>query len=346
MNMRRTYIIAEAGVNHNGSEDMALKLVEVAAQAGADAIKFQTFKADNLVIKGTATADYQKNNSGDDDQYLMLKKLELSEDLHLKLIKHCKQFNIEFLSTPFDISSAKMLLDFGMKRIKIPSGELTNLPLIKNLAELNCPVILSTGMASLGEVNEAVDVIRQTRNKLNLQEPLEHILTLLHCTSNYPAKTESVNLKAMQTMADYFSLPVGYSDHTDGIVIAIAAVAMGAKVIEKHFTLDRGLPGPDHKASLEPDELEQMVSDIRKVENCFGNGQKEPQPDELPVRKLVRRSICLARNMASGEVIKEGDLQMLRPGTGIPPGQLQLVIGKQLKSSLQSGSMISWQDLY
>lgn len=343
--MTKTFIIAEAGVNHNGSEELALKLVETAAQAGADAIKFQTFKADNLVLKGTATADYQKNNSGDDDQYLMLKKLEISDKLHLKLIKHCKKFNIEFMSTPFDVCSAKMLLDIGMKRIKIPSGELTNLPLIKKLAEFNSPIILSTGMATLEEVTDAVETIRATRNKLHFSEPLENKLTLLHCTSNYPAKIEDVNMKAMQTMADYFNLPVGYSDHTDGIVVSIAAVAMGAQVVEKHFTLDRSLPGPDHKASLEPDELEQMVQDIRKIEACLGDGEKQPRPDELPVRDLVRRSISLARDMQQAEVIKEDDLQMLRPGTGIPPGQRHLVVGKQLKFPLQSGSILNWQDL-
>lgn len=339
------YIIAEAGVNHNGSENLALQLVEVAAKAGADAVKFQTFKADNLVTKGTATAEYQKQQTGSSDQYSMLKKLEMSETLQQKLIDHCRKYDIEFMSTPFDIEAAVFLLKLGMKRIKVPSGELTNLPFIRELVAFNKPMILSTGMASLEEVKEAVDVVRQEREAQGFPEPLAQMLSILHCTSNYPARYEDVNLKAMQTMAAELNLPVGYSDHTDGVLVSVAATAMGAEVIEKHFTLDRGLPGPDHQASLEPDELELMVQQIRQIEACLGDGKKVPRANELPVRELVRRSVTLATDKSAGETIQIEDLVLLRPGTGIPPKQLQQVVGRNLKFSQIAGTVLTWQDL-
>lgn len=339
------FIIAEAGVNHNGSEDLALQLVEAAAKAGADAVKFQTFKAESLVAKGTVTAEYQKQQTGSNDQFGMLKKLEMSEDLHQKLIAHCEKNDIEFMSTPFDIEAAKFLQQHGMKRLKIPSGELTNLPFIRELAALNQLMILSTGMANLKEVKEAVTAIREVREQKKFVEPLEEVLTVLHCTSNYPTHNEDVNLKAMQTMASGLGLPVGYSDHTEGTLVAVAAVAMGATIIEKHFTLDRSLSGPDHQASLEPEELELLVQQIRQVEACFGNGEKVARASELPVRDLVRRSVTLSIDKQAGEAIQAADLVLLRPGTGIPPKQLQQVIGKRLNSSLKSGTALSWQDL-
>lgn len=340
-----TFIIAEAGVNHNGSESLALQIVEMAAKAGADAVKFQTFKAENLVAKGTATADYQKQHTGSGDQYAMLKKLELTDDLHQKLIDHCQKNGIEFMSTPFDIDAAWFLLELGMKRLKIPSGELTNRPFLRELAAFNKPMILSTGMASLAEVKEAVTAIREVREEQGFSESLEEVLTILHCTSNYPARMEDVNLKAMQTMALEFGLPVGYSDHTDGTLVPVAAVAMGAKIIEKHFTPDRSLPGPDHLASLEFDDLEAMIQQIRQIESCLGNGEKEPRANELPIRDLVRRSVTLVTDKAAGEFIQAEDLVLLRPGTGILPKHLLQVKGRRLKFSKKAGTVLTWQDL-
>lgn len=339
------FIIAEAGVNHNGSDDLALQLVEAAAKAGADAVKFQTFKAETLVAKGTATAEYQKEQTGSSDQFSMLKKLEMSESLHVKLIEHCKLNDIEFMSTPFDIDAAKFLIGLGMERLKVPSGELTNLPFIRELAAFNKPMIISTGMASLDEVEEAVSVIREERESRGFSEPLNKMLVVLHCTSNYPAKLEDVNLRAMQTMADELNLPVGYSDHTQGIVISVAATAMGASLIEKHFTLDRNLPGPDHKASLEPGELELMVQQIRQVATSLGDGIKKPRESELPVRELVRRSVTLVTDKAAGDIVQANDLVLLRPGSGIPPKQLQQVVGKRMKTDKKSGAVLNWQDL-
>lgn len=339
------FVIAEAGVNHNGSEEYALRLVEAAACAGANAVKFQTFNAESLVAIGTATAEYQKKMTGLTDQFSMLKKLEMSQELHKRLIGHCQKFSIEFMSTPFDIESAKFLMELDMARLKVPSGELTNLPFIRELASFNKPMILSTGMASLEEVREAVTTVREERANKGFTEPLKEVLTLLHCTSNYPTRNSDVNLKAMQTMATALGLPVGYSDHTAGSLAAMAAVAMGATIIEKHFTLDRSMPGPDHQASLEPNELELMIQQIRQIEACLGNGEKTPRVSELPVRDLVRRSVTLAVDKTSGEVIQEADLLLLRPGTGIPPKQLSQVIGRCLKSSKKAGTTLEWQDI-
>lgn len=339
------FVIAEAGVNHNGSEDLALQLIEAAASAGADAVKFQSFKAASLAAKGTPTAEYQKLQTGNNDQYAMLKALEISENLHRKLINHCRDYGIEFMSTPFDTETADFLLGLDMKRLKIPSGELTNLPFIRELAAYNRLMILSTGMASLDEVIVAVGVIKEVRENQNFPEPLEEMLTILHCTSNYPTRNEDVNLKAMQTMEKELSLPVGYSDHTEGTLVSVAAVAMGAKIIEKHFTLDRNLPGPDHQASLEPEDLALMIKQIRQIEDCLGSGEKVPRDSELPVRDLVRRSVTLLTDKVAGEVIYAADLVLLRPGTGIPPKQLQQVIGRRLKAFQKAGTALAWQDL-
>jgi len=343
--MNSCFVIAEAGVNHNGSEKLALELVEVAAKSGANAVKFQTFKAINLVAKGTAKANYQKEQTGSGDQYSMLEKLEMTEELHHKLVVHCKKYDIEFMSTAFDVEAASFLISLGMEILKVPSGELTNHPFISELASFNKPMILSTGMSTLDEVKESVDVIRDVRNKCGFTDPIEQVLTILHCTSNYPTRNEDVNLKAMQTMANKLLVPVGYSDHTDGLLASVASVAMGATIVEKHFTLDRNLPGPDHKASLEPNELKLMVQQIRQIEACLGDGVKAPRESELPVRELVRRSVTLSVDKVAGDVIKEEDLQLLRPGMGIPPKQLQEVIGKRVKSSLTAGTTLIWQHL-
>ncbi len=343
--MKPCFIIAEAGVNHNGSLGIALKLVDEAAKAGADAIKFQSFKANLLVTKKAHTADYQHKNTGIKDQYSMLKKLEMSFEFHEKVVTYCKKQEIAFMSTPFDEESAKYLIDFGVEALKVPSGELTNTPFLKALCVYNKPIILSTGMASLEEVAQAVDLIKAERLRLHLTGELSNYLTLLHCTSNYPAKYEDVNLTAMNTMAKQFELPVGYSDHTNGLLVSLAAVAMGARVIEKHFTLDCTMEGPDHKASLEPDQLSEMINQIRLVERCFGNGEKEPRDSELPVRELVRRSVTLASDLPANKPIEAKDVVLLRPGTGIPPKDLEKVIGRSLKLGLVSGTQIKWKDL-
>ncbi|WP_299204835.1 N-acetylneuraminate synthase [uncultured Amphritea sp.] len=339
------FIIAEAGVNHNGSEDLAFKLIDIAVNAGADAIKFQTFKADRLVLRGTSTAEYQQRHTGSSDQFQMLKQLELSDSLHFKLRDRCQDRGIEFMSTPFDLDAAEMLINLGMKRLKIPSGELTNLPLIKQLVRYNCPIILSTGMSSLNEVEDAVNCIDAERQKLGYSQPLSQVLTLLHCTSNYPTKPEDVNLQAMVSLKNTFSLPVGYSDHTEGCLISTAAVAMGAVVIEKHFTLDKTLPGPDHKASLDPQELELMIAQIRKLELSFGDGVKRVRDSELPVRDLVRRSIVLASDKKVGDVLADSDFQLLRPGSGIAPKYLETIIGKSLIKEVKRGHMLCWSDI-
>ncbi|WP_330925633.1 N-acetylneuraminate synthase [Candidatus Sororendozoicomonas aggregata] len=339
------FIIAEAGVNHNGSLDLALKLIDEAAKAGADAVKFQSFKAEQLVSKFAKTAEYQRRNTGLGDQFFMLKKLEMSDQFHQQLFRHCKAQNIEFMSTPFDSKIAQYLVNCGMDKLKIPSGELTNLPLIQSLCALNKPIILSTGMASMDEVCEAVATIKAERSKLSLKGEISKFLTILHCTSNYPAQNEEVNLKAMNTMARLLDLPVGYSDHTDGLLVSVAAVAMGAKVIEKHFTLDRRMDGPDHKASLEPDQLAEMIRQIREVELCLGDGEKKPQPNEIPVRRLVRRSVTLTRPVIKGHVLTEDDLVLLRPGTGIAPADMDKVVGRVVSRTIGKPVTLCWEDL-
>jgi N,N'-diacetyllegionaminate synthase len=343
--MANTFFIAEAGVNHNGDDELALRLVEVAAECGADAVKFQTFRADKLVRPGAEKAEYQKRETGEGDQYTMLKQLEMSEALHHKLIKRCEDIGIEFMSTPFDTEAADFLLSLGMRHIKVPSGEITNHPFIEFLSAKNKPIILSTGMATMEEIAEAVEVVRQTRERCGFPETLSDKLTILHCTSNYPANMSDVHLRAMVTIQKATGLPVGYSDHTAGIAVATAAVALGAKVIEKHFTLDRNLPGPDHKASLEPKELSLMIQHIREVEQALGREEKMPTESELPVRALVRRSVTLARTVESGDMLTAEDLVLLRPGTGIPPKELSGVIGKRANRRLEGGQMLEWSDL-
>lgn len=341
----KTFIIAEAGVNHNGSDELALELVDVAARCGADAVKFQTFTAEKLVRPGAEKAEYQKRETGAGDQFEMLKQLEMSEALHRKLVRRCAERGIEFMSTPFDEEAADFLVALGMKRIKVPSGEITNHPFLEYLAAKNVPMIISTGMADLQEVEEAVAVVRAARARLGLQAPLDDVLSILHCTSNYPASVDDVNLRAMQTIGTATGMPVGYSDHTAGVAISAAAVALGATIIEKHFTLDKNLPGPDHKASLEPDELALMIRHIRDIERALGSAVKAPMPSELPVRALVRRSLTTVVPVKQGQTLTRDHVALLRPGNGIAPKDLARALGKPAARDLDAGTTLTWSDL-
>lgn len=341
----RTFIIAEAGVNHNGDDAMALRLVEMAAESGADAVKFQTFSAHKLTRRGAAKAEYQKRATGDGDQYDMLKALEMSEALHHALVRRCDDLGIEFMSTAFDEQSLDLLMDLGIKRIKVPSGEVTNIPFLRYIAHTGLPLIVSTGMATLQEVIDAVQVIAMERREAGNYAPLAESVTVLHCTSNYPTAPSDVNLRAMLTMADAMELPVGYSDHTLGIAVSTAAVAMGAKVIEKHFTLDRTLPGPDHAASLNPRELTMLVQAIREIEAAMGDGVKQPTSSELPVRELVRRSVTAVRDIPAGVALRPDDVALMRPGTGIAPVDLERVYGRAATRPIAAGDTLTWPDL-
>lgn len=318
-------IIAEAGVNHNGSAELAFKLIDAAAGAGADLVKFQTFKADKLVTKDAPKAAYQARaqETGDNSQYGMLKALELDESIFAKLVTYCAERKIGFLSTPFDEDSARLLVECGVTAFKVSSGDLTNLPFLKALAVYKLPMILSTGMATLAEVDASVGALEEAGLPISQ-------LTILHCTTEYPAPVEEVNLRAMLTLAQaYPGARTGYSDHTQGIHIPVAAVAMGASVIEKHFTLDRTMEGPDHKASLEPQELRAMVQQIRDVEIALGNGRKRPTATEIPNRAVARKSIVAARDIAAGEIFTEQNLTTRRPGDGMSPMRWDEVIGQR-----------------
>lgn len=343
--MMSCFIIAEAGVNHNGSEDMAFQLVDAACDAGADAVKFQTFRADDLVQKGVEKAKYQKRVTGDGDQYTMLKSLELSGAVYKRLAAYCIEQDIEFLSTGFDTSSINLLVGLGIQRLKIPSGELTNKPYVEYMASFDLPIILSTGMSTLAEVEETVGWIDAERTKRGFSAKLAERLTLLHCTSSYPTPLDSVNLQAIQTLALHFNLPVGYSDHTVGILVAPASVAMGGTVVEKHLTLDRNLDGPDHQASLEPSEFTNMVKQIRQIEQSLGNGVKQPAAVELDVRTVARRSIFLSKKVEPGQALALDDLLLLRPGTGIAPKHLDELVGREVLCELCAGHQLSWNDL-
>jgi N-acetylneuraminate synthase len=335
--MARVFIIAEAGVNHNGSLNLATKLIDVAKNCGADAVKFQTFRADLLAIRQAHKAPYQERTTeATESQFEMLERLQLDEAAHRELIEHSRDIGIQFLSSPFDVMSADLLESLDVPLFKVPSGEITNLPFLEHLARKNRPMILSTGMSTLGEVEEAVNVI-QAAGAVQL--------TLLHCVTEYPAPYSDVNLRAMNTLKAAFNLPVGYSDHTPGIEIAIAAVAMGAVVIEKHFTLDRSLPGPDHAASLEPAELQQMVAAIRNVEAALGSGIKGPAPCELPNLSVARKSVVAARKLAQGHQLATEDLDIKRPGSGLAPKLLPALIGRTLRVSIDKDEMIRWDHL-
>lgn len=337
MSNQKTFVIAEAGVNHNGDINLAFQLIDAAVDAGADAVKFQTFSADALVSKTAPKAAYQnRNTDSTESQYAMLKKLELSDEAHQKLKSHCDAVGIQFLSTPFDAVSADFLLNkMRLKTIKIASGEITTAPLLLQIAKENPDVILSTGMANLGEIEQAlailafgylnvdkepsVDAFMQAYYSDEGQRKLKKKVSLLHCTSDYPADFDSVNLRAMDAMKSAFGLSVGYSDHTQGIAIPIAAVARGASIIEKHFTLSRSMPGPDHKASLEPAELKNMITAIREVEAALGRSQKIPTPKELDTKKVARKSLVAAKPIKYGENFSEENMITQRPGTGISP---------------------------
>lgn len=322
--MNKTIIIAEAGVNHNGDLNLAKQLIDAAAESKADYVKFQTFKAEKLVVRNAEKADYQRANmpqQGDESQFEMLKKLELAPDAHLELIDYCKQKNIRFLSTAFDVESIELLKSFGIKLGKIPSGEITNLPYLEKMAASFEQLIVSTGMADLKEIKSALDALTAAGAK-------KENITVLHCNTEYPTPMRDVNLRAMQTVREECGVSVGYSDHTLGIEVPIAAVALGATVIEKHFTLDRQMEGPDHRASLEPDELKEMVRTIRNIEAALGDGIKQPSASEQKNISIARKSIVAAQNIKKGEIFSEKNLTVKRPGTGLSPMLWKQIVGR------------------
>ena len=324
--MRHTLIIAEAGVNHNGSIELAKQLVDKAVDAGVDYIKFQTFKTGKLVAKSAQMASYQKKNIGTEDnsQFAMLKKLELSPEQHEELITYCKEKGIKFFSTAFDMDSIDYLHSLNLGLWKIPSGEITNYPYIKKIAQYREPVIVSTGMCEMQDIENAVATLLKWGTK-------KEDIIILHCNTEYPTPYQDVNLKAMDAIRERFGVEVGYSDHTKGIEVPIAAVALGATVIEKHFTLDRNMEGPDHKASLEPDELKAMVSAIRNIEQAVGDGIKKVTDSEKGNIAVARKSIVAARDIKKGEILSEYNLTVKRPGTGISPMRWEEVVGQTAK---------------
>ncbi len=358
-NTRQTYIIAEAGVNHNGSLDLAKQLIDVAAEAGADAVKFQTFKAEKVISKDAPKAEYQKKTTTETESQLeMVKKLELDEDAHRVLIGHSRLRNIQFLSSPFDFDSIDLLANkLGLPRLKIPSGEITNGPYLLHIANTGKPVILSTGMSTLGEIETALGVLAfgylSKNNRPSLEKLhdaycseagrklIEEKVILLHCTTEYPAPLTEVNLRAMETMRTAFGLPVGLSDHTPGIAVPIAAVALGASIIEKHFTLDRSLPGPDHKASLEPKELKEMVRAIRQVEQALGYPAKIPTLSELKNRHIARKSLIAGCDIKEGDVFDEKNLAIKRPGNGLSPLFFWNLLNRKAKKDYHQDEMIN-----
>ena len=353
-----TYVIAEAGVNHNGDLDTARQLVDVAAKAGADAVKFQTFNAKALASENAPSAAYQKTTMGDDvSQFEMLRKLELSRDSHFRLKDQCEGLYIDFLSSPFDLESLDFLVsNMDMKTIKIPSGELTNGPLIHAAAKADVTLIMSTGMSTLDEIDQALALVvfatthpddspsleklDQIRQETPTYDALKNKISLLHCTSDYPAPINDVNLTAIPTMADRFSLKVGYSDHSEGIVVAVAAVALGAHIIEKHFTLDRDWPGPDHKASLDPAQLGNMINDIRLIEKARGDGVKVVRPSERGTMEVARKGLVANRPICQGDIFTEQNLSALRPGNGLSPMLFWDMIGQSASRDYAAGERI------
>jgi len=331
------FIIAEAGVNHNGELDLAFKLVDAAAEAGVDAVKFQTFRPESLVTRQARKAEYQEQqNSEGKTQFEMLKLLELSGEAFEKIYQYCSERNILFLSTPFDYESVDLLDRLGVAAFKIGSGEVTNLPFLRAIAARQKPVILSTGMSTLSEAEDAVMAIEGEGNKQ---------IAVLHCTSNYPTDPKNVNLRAMKTLGTAFQYPVGYSDHTQGTDIPVAAVALGACIIEKHMTLDRNMPGPDHKASMEPLEMKAMVESIRKVEAALGSGRKTPTSTELDVIQVARRSLVAARDIPAGTELVPELIVIKRPGTGLPPSLLPYVLGRTTRVDVAADSCITFEML-
>lgn len=314
------FIIAEVGVNHNGEVETAKQLIDAAAEAGTDAVKFQTFRADRLTV--------------DRDEREMLRRLELSESAFSELAAYCHDRGVQFLSTPFDEESVDFLQGLGVPAFKVGSGEVTHLPLLAHIARKGKPVLLSTGMATLAEVHDAVQVLKREENE---------DLVLLHCVSRYPAPPKEANLRAMATLTDTFDVPVGFSDHTLGIEVSLAAVALGASVIERHLTLDRSMPGPDHRASLEPTALEEVIRSIRQIEDALGDGAKEPQPSERETRVRARRSIVARADIPLGTVLDPSHLAIKRPGTGIPPRELEAIIGKRLRVDVPEDTLLTWE---
>lgn len=332
--MSKVLIIAEAGVNHNGDINIAKKLIDVAAESGADIVKFQTFKSENCVSKNAKKAEYQLQTTNKQESQLdMIKKLELDLETHNILISYCKQKNIEFLSTPFDMESVDLLHNLGLEIFKIPSGEITNLPYLRKIGKYNKQVILSTGMANLGEIESAIAVLVDSGTK-------RENITLLQCNTEYPTPFADVNLKAMKSLKKAFRLPVGYSDHTPGIAIPLAAVGMGAKVIEKHFTLDKNMEGPDHKASLEPCELKAMVQGIREIELALGDGIKQTSASEAKNKPIARKSIVANCAIKKGEILSESNLYTKRPAGGISPMEWDKVIGTKAIRDFEPDEMI------
>lgn len=330
----RTLIIAEAGVNHNGDLDLALQLIDAAAAAGADLVKFQTFSANRLVTRTAQKAGYQtRTTDSQESQHEMLRRLELGAGMHEKLIAHCAARNIGFFSTGFDIESVDLLVSLGQDHFKIPSGEITNLPYLRHIGQLGKAAILSTGMATLGEIEAAIEALEYAGTPRTS-------LTVLHCTTEYPTPMTDVNLRAMQSIHTAFDVAVGYSDHTSGIEVAIAAVALGASVIEKHFTLDRNLPGPDHKASLEPSELKGMVTAIRNIEMALGDGIKRLTPSEAGNKPVARKSLVASQTIKAGEVFSALNITTKRPGTGISPMRWDEVIGQVALRDYQEDDLI------
>lgn len=332
--MNKVFIIAEAGVNHNGSVELAKRLIDVASESGADAVKFQTFKAEKLVSKNAQKADYQKETTDKtESQFDMIKKLELDLDTHKELISYCKTKNIMFLSTPFDHDSIELLNDLGLEIFKIPSGEITNLPYLRHIGKLNKKVILSTGMADIGEIEDALDILISSGTK-------KENITVLHANTMYPTPMEDVNLKAMVTIGNTFDIAFGYSDHTLGIEVDIAAVAMGACCIEKHFTLDKTMEGPDHKASLEPDELKAMVKAIRNIELALGNSIKKPSKSEIPNMQIARKSIVAKLDIKKGEILSEENITIKRLGNGINPMRWDEIVGSIAQKDYSEDELI------
>jgi len=332
--MKRVFIIAEAGVNHNGDITLAKKLIDAASEAGADAVKFQTFKAENLVSKNASKAEYQKNTTdANESQFEMIKKLELDLQTHRELIAYSKEKNILFLSTPFDLESVDMLHNLGLEIFKIPSGELTNLPYLRKIGALNKQVILSTGMANMDEIADAISLLHSSGTK-------KESITVLHANTEYPTPMEDVNLKAMLSIRDTFNVACGYSDHTLGIEVDIAAVALGASCIEKHFTLDKTMQGPDHKASLEPHELIAMVKAIRNIEKALGDGVKKPSKSETANIKIARKSIVAKTDIKKGAIFSEENITVKRPGNGISPMKWDEIMGSTASKDYEEDELI------
>ncbi|MGE4242763.1 N-acetylneuraminate synthase [Ramlibacter sp.] len=334
----RVFVIAEAGVNHNGDMALAMRLCDAAKDAGADAVKFQTFRAEDLVVPGAPTAGYQARQTGEQDQFAMLRKLELTQAQHIDLRDHCARIGIEFFSTPFSLDAVAMLVALGVKRMKMPSGELTHRALIEAAAATRLPLLLSTGMANLDEVGEALRWVRAARGSLD-------DVCVMHCTSAYPAPDDTLNLHAMQTLAREFGVAVGYSDHSLGIEASLAAVALGARVIEKHLTLDNALPGPDHAASLEPDAFGRMVQGIRRIEPMLGDGVKARRPEEEDTARVARRSVVAAVDIPAGMRVTETMIACRRPATGIAPADIGRVIGSVTREAIAAGTVLQWSNL-